>query len=95
MRVRYLRSMSNRVLASRLGVHPTTVSRWKGKPPEWAAGHIATLKKLEEALWGSSDSDSVVVVVPSITTPRPSDIGSPATGESVLPSTESGTPQRG
>jgi len=48
---RYLRSMPNRVLAGRLGVHPTTVSRWKGDPPAWAAGHIATLRKLEEALW--------------------------------------------
>jgi len=51
MRQRYLRSMPNRVLAERLGVHPTTVSRWKGEPPVWAAGHIQTLRKLEEALW--------------------------------------------
>jgi len=43
--------MPNRVLAGRLGVHPTTVSRWKGDPPPWAAGHIETLRKLEEALW--------------------------------------------
>jgi len=43
--------MPNRVLAGRLGVHPTTVSRWKGDPPAWAAGHIETLRKLEEALW--------------------------------------------
>jgi uncharacterized protein YjcR len=49
--MRYLRSMPNRVLAGRLGVHPTTVSRWKGDPPAWAAGHIETLRKLEEALW--------------------------------------------